>query len=212
MSYYETILNTFLPDEPILIEDIENLFPNKSRSWIDKLIKSMVDEKMIKRFSTGVYYIPRQTIFGDSVLSTNKVISKKYLSNNDEVYGYVSGMSLLNTLGLTTQVPNHLTIVTNNESSRGRKIKVGKQDIYLSKSPTQITKQNCAVLQLLEAVKLTDLNDLDETENSNLIDYIQTNSITLKDISQYCNFFPDYVSKRILGGKLIELFSDILEQ
>lgn len=207
MSVYEYILNTFLPDEPILIEDIENLFPDRSRPWIDKTIKTMVDEKMLKRFSTGIYYIPRKTIFGDSILSTNKVISKKYLSNNDEVYGYVTGMSLLNSLGLTTQVPNSISIVTNNEASRGRRITVGKQNLYLIKAPTKITKENCAVLQLLEAIKLIDLNDLDEIENNNLINYIKSNSITLKDISQYCNFFPDFVSKKILGGNLIEIFT-----
>lgn len=207
MTVYETILNSFNPDEPILVEDIENLFPNKSRPWIDKTIKTMVDQKMIKRFSMGVYYIPRKTIFGDSILNTNKIISKKYLSNQEDVYGYMSGISLLNTLGLTTQVPNKMTIVTNNESSRGRKATIGKQELYLIKAPTKITKQNYAVLQLLEAIKLIDLNELDELENRNLIDYIKTNAITLKDISQYCVFFPDFVSKRILGGNLIGILT-----
>lgn len=207
MTIYETILNSFNPDEPILVEDIENLFPNKSRPWIDKTIKTMIDQKMIKRFSMGVYYIPRKTIFGDSILNTNKIISKKYLSNQEDVYGYMSGISLLNTLGLTTQVPNQMTIVTNNESSRGRRTTIGKQELYLIKAPTKITKHNFAVLQLLEAIKLIDLNELDELENRNLIDYIKTNAITLKDISQYCVFFPDFVSKRILGGNLIGILT-----
>lgn len=207
MTIYETILNSFNPDEPILVEDIENLFPNKSRPWIDKTIKTMIDQKMIKRFSMGVYYIPRKTIFGDSILNTNKIISKKYLSNQEDVYGYMSGISLLNTLGLTTQVPSQMTIVTNNESSRGRRTTIGKQELYLIKAPTKITKHNFAVLQLLEAIKLIDLNELDELENRNLIDYIKTNAITLKDISQYCVFFPDFVSKRILGGNLIGILT-----
>lgn len=207
MSAYETILSTFAPDEPILIEDIERLFPTMSRPWIDKLIKTMIDNKLIKRFSTGVYYIPRKTLFGDSILNSNKVISKKYLSSDDEVYGYMTGIALLNSLGLTTQVPNSISIVTNNESSRGRRITVGKQNVYLIKAPTKITKQNSSVLQLLEAIKLTDLDELDETENNNLIRYIINNSITLKDISQYCSYFPDYVSKRILGGALIDILT-----
>lgn len=207
MSVYECILNAFSVDEPILIEDIESLFPNKSRPWIDKTIKKMVDENMIKRFSTGIYYISRNTIFGESTLSTNKVISKKYLSNKDEVYGYVSGLSLLNSLGLTTQVPNQLTIVTNNESSRGRHIVIGNQELYLMKAPTKITKQNVAVLQLLEAIKLVDLKHLDQIESYNLVHYIQKYSISLKDVSQYCNYFPDYVSKRILGGHLIGILT-----
>lgn len=125
MLTYEVITNTFSSDEPILIEDIEKLFPNRSRPWIDKAIKTLVDEKKIKRYSTGIYYIPRKTLFGDSILSTSKVIEKKYLSSNNEVYGYVTGITLLNSLGLTTQVPNSISIVTNNESSWGRKITVG---------------------------------------------------------------------------------------
>ena len=82
MTVYETIFGRFSPDEPILIEDIQGLFPGKSRPWIDKVIRTMVDEGLIKRFSNGIYYIPRKTIFGDSILSTDKVISKKYLSND----------------------------------------------------------------------------------------------------------------------------------
>lgn len=207
MIVYEAILNSFTTDEPIFIEDIEMLFPDKSRPWIDKTIRIMVEKNMMKRFSTGIYYIPRKTIFGESILNTNKIISKKYLSNKEDVYGYIAGMSLLNTMGLTTQVPNQITVVTNKESSRGRRITVGKQEIYLMKAPTKVTKQNCAVLKLLEAIKLIDLNELDELENRNLIDYIKSNSITLNDISQYCVFFPDFVSKRILGGKLIGILT-----
>lgn len=83
MSVYENILNSFFPDEPIFIEDIKKIFTNKSRPWIDKAMKTMVDQKMIKRFSDGIYYIPRKTIFGDSRLDVDKIISKKYLTNKD---------------------------------------------------------------------------------------------------------------------------------
>ena len=207
MLVSEVINKNFSYDEPILIEDIEKMFPNKSRPWIDKIISTLVKEKHIKRYATGIYYIPRTTLFGDSVLNSNKVIERKYLSNNKEVYGYFTGISLLNSLGLTTQVPNSISIVTNNESSRRRKIVIGNQDIYLIKAPVKITKENYTVLQLLEAIKFIDVNDLDEIEKNNLIRYIVENSITLRDISKYCNYFPDFVSKKILGGKLIELFT-----
>lgn len=207
MSVYQEIINSFKEDEPIFIEEIESLYSDKSRPWIDKTIKTMVDQSLIKRFSTGIYYIPRKTMFGEAVLSTNKVIQKKYLSNKEEVYGYASGISLLNSIGLTTQVPNKITIVTNKESSRGRTTMVGKQELYLMRSPTRITKDNYAVLQLLEIVKFIDLEELDDLGNDNLINYIKENAITVKDISKYCRYFPDYVSKRILGGNLIDVLT-----
>ena len=203
VTAYNIIKENFGYDEPILASDIEAMFPERSRPWIDKTIKTMVDENQIKRFSTGVYYIPRKTLFGDSLLNPQKVIVKKYIKNGIETYGYVSGTALLNLLGLTTQVPNMITVVTNNESSRGRKVAVGNQSVYVIKSNTEITKENCAALQFLEAVKLVDLNDLDEIEKCNLEKYIDDNSITLTMVSKYCSFFPDYVSKRVLGGSLI---------
>lgn len=203
VTAYNRIKEIFGYDEPILASDIEAMFPERSRPWIDKTIKTMVDENQIKRFSTGVYYIPRKTLFGDSLLNPQKVIAKKYIKNGIETYGYVSGIALLNLLGLTTQVPNMITVVTNNESSRGRKVAVGNQSVYVIKSSTEITKENCATLQLLEAFKLADLNDLDEIEKYNLEKYIDDNNITLTMVSKYCSFFPDYVSKRVLGGSLI---------
>ena len=204
MTAYNMIKQNFGYDEPILTSDIQSLFPYQSRPWIDKAIKTMIDKNEIKRFSTGVYYIPRKTLFGDSLLNPQKVIAKKYIKNGIETYGYVSGTALLNSLGLTTQVPNMITVVTNNESSRGRKVAVGNQSVYVMTSSTEITNENCAVLQLLEAINLVDFNELDEIERYNLERYIDDNNITLNMVSKYCTFFPDYVSKRVLGGGLIE--------
>ena len=203
MTISEKILSQFSTDEPIFIEDIAAIFSDKSRPWVDKVLKKMVDSQELKRFSNGVYYIPRKTIFGESTLDSDKIISKKYIEYGDTVYGYVAGTTLLNSLGLTTQVPNIITVITNNEKSRGRKVMIGRQEMYLMKSPTEITKENRAVLQLLEAVKLLNPDDLDETENKNLEKYIMQNSITLSDISKYCVYFPDSVSKKLLRGNLI---------
>lgn len=204
MTAYNMIKECFGYDEPILASDIEAMFPDRSRPWIDKTIKTMVDKNQLKRFSIGVYYIPRTTLFGDSLLNPQKVIAKKYIKNGSETYGYVSGTTLLNSLGLTTQVPNMITVVTNNESSRGRKVAVGNQSVYVIKSSAEITKENCSALQFLEVVKLVDLNNLDEVERYNLEKYIEDNNISLSLVSKYCSFFPDYVSKRLLGGSLIE--------
>lgn len=204
MTIYEQIKSSFEYDEPILFEDIETMFPERSRPWIDKTIRTMVDLNQLKRFSNGVYYIPRKTLFGDSILNPQKVISKKYIRNGNQVCGYMSGTALLNSLGLTTQVPNILTVVSNNESSRGRKIAVGNQMVYVMKSNTEVTNDNYAVLQLLETLKLIDVNELDELEKYNLENYIDENNITLEMVSKYCSYFPDFVSKRLLGGTLIE--------
>ena len=207
MDIFEYIKNNFSVDEPIFIDDIQSIFPERSRPWIDKAIRELVEKKAIKRYSTGIYYIPRKTLFGDSILSPEKIISKRYISNKDNVYGYISGISLLNSVGLTTQVPNIITIVTNQESSRGRKIYVGNQCVYISRPNAPINSANSATLKFLEIIKTVNPDKLDKIEQSNLKKYIDENNITLYKVSKYCEYFPDYVSKRILGGRVFELLT-----
>lgn len=204
MNIFNELSEKFNTDEPILIEDIEKMFPQRSRPWIDKAIKTLVDSKQLKRFSTGVYYIPRKTVLGDSVLNPREVIAKKYIQNSQDIYGYLGGTSLLNSFGLTTQVPNVITVISNNESTRGRKVEVGSQSVYLCKPPTKITKANFKTLQFCELIRLIDLDKLDSIEIKNLENYIKENDISLSSISKYCSVFPDSVSRKILGGPLIE--------
>jgi predicted transcriptional regulator of viral defense system len=203
MNIYECLSDKFNADEPILVEDIESMFSERSRPWIDKSIKTMIDSNQIKRFSTGVYYIPRKTVLGDSILDPRKVITRKYIANNDDVYGYFGGTTLLNHCGLTTQVPNTITIVTNNESTRGRRISIGNQKVYLTKPTVNINNDNSSILQFFELIKLVDFDKLDEIELDNLKKYIDDNNITLSMVSKYCSSFPDSVSRKILGGPLI---------
>lgn len=204
MNIFNELSAKFNTDEPILIGDIEKMYPQRSRPWIDKAIKTLVDSKQLKRFSTGVYYIPRKTVLGDSVLNPRKVIAKKYIQNSQDTYGYLGGTSLLNSFGLTTQVPNVITVISNNESTRGRKVEVGYQSVYLCKPPTKITKSNFKTLQFCELIRLIDLDKLDSIEIKNLENYIKENNISLSSISKYCSVFPDSVSRKILGGPLIE--------
>ena len=204
MNVFDKLSLSFGADEPIFIEDIEKLYQERSRPWVDKAVKTMVDKKQLKRFSQGVYYIPRKTVLGDSVLNPKKVIVKKYIQNSQEVYGYLGGTSLLNSFGLTTQVPNVITVISNNESTRGRKVEVGKQPVYLCKPPATVTKSNFKILQFCEMVRLIDFDSLDNTEIKNLERYIEENNISLSSVSKYCNVFPDSVSRKILGGPLIE--------
>lgn len=104
-------------------------------------------------------------------------------------------------------IPRHskvMTIVSNHEKSRGRKVKVGKVDLYVSKAPTEINKENQWVLQLLEVIRLVDVNELPDMERNQLVNFILDHKITITDVRQYCEYFPDVVSKRILTGYVFD--------
>lgn len=204
MSDSETILRIFQPEEPILIEDISNMFPERSRYWVDNTLKAMIASGQMKRFSTGVYYIPERGSLLNDCISAERVIEKKYIKDDDDVYGYFSGPSLLYAMNIIDRKPDRITIVSNKEKSRGRMVMVGNQRLYISKAPTKVDRYNYLTLKLLEAIKLT-VNSDNESAKQRIYEYSRVNRIKISEVSKYCKHFPDSVSKTILSSRLLQL-------
>ena len=76
-------------------------------------INRLVKENKLSQFIKGIYYKPKKGVFGNKPLNINKVIEKKYICDEDGTKGYFTGAYLFNKLGLTTQVPKEILIVTN---------------------------------------------------------------------------------------------------
>ncbi|MCD8203749.1 MAG: hypothetical protein LUB56_01310 [Coprobacillus sp.] len=49
-----------------------------------------------------MYYLPKESRLGESHLHYSKIIEKKYISDGESVYGFYSGTTLLNSLGLSS--------------------------------------------------------------------------------------------------------------
>ena len=125
------MLKTYLMEnygynEPIFLNDlaIEGLSDNAVRQSVKRLVAS----GFLERYDNGIYYIPkRDGLLGKSYLDPSMVIMRRYVQNKSEIYGYLTGISFANQLGLTTQMPAVIEIVTNREASNGRMITVGSQ-------------------------------------------------------------------------------------
>lgn len=143
-------------NEPIFISEIqlEGISDNALRQYF----KRMVQSGDIIRFDTGVYYLPKASrILKKSYLDPMKVIIRKYIKNAGETYGYFSGATFANQIGLTTQMPTVLEIVTSRESTKGRIVTVGSQKVRLKRPSIEITSENAGVLQLLDIVSQANL-------------------------------------------------------
>lgn len=177
MSDYNKIQKSFQPNEPILIEDMIKLFPDRSRYWVDNTLKALVSSRQLLRFSTGVYYIPGKDVVAGNHVSVEKVATRKYITDGDSVYGYYSGSSLRHVLGIIDKKPNTITVVTNNESSRGRNVTINGQKIHVARAPVQVTRKNHLTLQMLEAIKLTD-KTADKTTMGMIYEFARVSKIT----------------------------------
>ena len=183
MEFGEYLKNKYGTGEPIYREEIE--FKNYSRSWIFKELNKLIENGEIKRFDTAIYYFPKKMSYGESVLNPRKVVERRFLTDGYEVYGYLTGVSLLNMVGLSTQVPNLIELVTNNESTRVRDIKIGFQRVRARRSRTVITKDNANALQFLDLMNTITLNVLGETEQYMLRKYTKDAGVTRDSVSEY---------------------------
>ena len=203
-NFYEYLLVEYGKNQPILIERIER--GGYSRQWLFKQIKELVDSGKLIRFDTGVYYIPTDMLFGPSLLNSRRVIELKYLTDGDDIYGYYTGITLRNGAGLTTQMPNVLEIVTNNETAKVREVLVGTQKIRTRKPRTKITTGNVNALQFLELMNLMGDTALDDTERSGLKSFISKSDITIDDVMTYVPLFPAKAMKNMMeSGVIYEL-------
>lgn len=201
MEFYEYLINTYGYNEPILLSEIS--FNTYSNAWIAKEVGQLCKEEKIIRFEKGIYYIPTDTPLGKSKLDPYKVITKKYIQYGQETIGYYSGSTLLNKLGLSTQIPNTLEIFTNNEPSRMRKIQLGNQQIILRRSRITINNKNVATLSLLELMNNTNASFYDDEKRVIIANYLSKNGITRKTISTYSPFFPDKAMRTLIESEII---------
>ena len=153
---YDYLIKEYGTDTPILVSEVS--VPDMSQNTVRQYFMRLCRDGKLKRYDTGVYYIPTKTVFGtDSTLSRNQVIQKKYLETKDgEVCGFYTGMQLLNSVGLTTQVPAVYEISTNAASKDYREVNITGVRIALIKPRTEITKENCDVLQFLDLLLAAD--------------------------------------------------------
>lgn len=120
--------------------------PSDNKMGIAIELSRLFKKGLIKKVSKGKYYIPKSTPFGEiGPSSDEKIKSFIETSNND----YVSGISNLNRLGLTTQVPNVITIASNQSS---RKVKLQNTTIKFVPKLNQSSKKDIKLLQLLDAL------------------------------------------------------------
>ena len=201
MTLFEFLMGQYGTNEPILSSDIS--FRDYSRPWISKQLAQLCEEGKLVRYEKGIYYIPTQTPFGQSLLNPRKVIERKYISRAGETVGYYSGIIFQNQLRLTTQMPNVIEIYTNNETTRVRDVFVGKQKVLLRKARTRITASNVDVLSFLELMNDLDPSGLDAEKKLILKQFINDRKITRSDITTYAPAFPDKALRTLVESEVI---------
>src|SRR5690625_615673 len=138
----------------------------KEYSAATKAMQRLIEKGKVRRVSTGLFYKPKESMFGDLPPREEKLI-EPYLYEDGKRIAYITGLSLYNRLVLTTQVPKSLKI-----ASREKRIYVNNQKVSAKpvKSYVDVTEQNYQLLGLLDALKDFDnIPDLDKASGIQLL-------------------------------------------
>lgn len=165
-----------------------------------KAIERLIAKGTVKRASSGVFYKPQRTVFGE-VKPREEELLKPYLFREGKRRAYVTGAALFHRMGLTTQVPATIKI-----ASQGKRIytSVGSTKGKPVKSYVDVTDKNYPLLELLDALKdFKKISDLDKKAAITLL-ISRLSSLTSKEqqrLLTYALAYPPRV-KALLGAML----------
>jgi len=121
-------------------------------------MERLLKKGIVKRVTTGVFYIPKKSVFGELKPKEEELI-KSYLFKNNKRIAYITGTSLYNRMGLTTQIPKTIKV-----ASKTKRITttIGNTQLKPVKSYVDVTNKNYRLLEILDALKdfktIPDLN------------------------------------------------------
>jgi hypothetical protein len=121
---------------------------NKKEAVI-KALNRLTASGKISKLSKGKFYKPENTVFGTLEPNQYQVV-KDLLEEDGKTIGYLTGYSIYNKLGLTTQVSNTIQIGKNEIRP---KFKRERYTISFIQQKNTITKENIPFLQLLDTVR-----------------------------------------------------------
>lgn len=115
-----------------------------------KALNRMVKAGKLAKLSKGKYYKPENTPFGDLMPDQREIVKDLLEEDGRKITGYLTGYSIYNQLGLTTQVSNTIQIGKNEIRPNFQR---ERYQIAFIKQKNTITRENIPLLQILDAIR-----------------------------------------------------------
>lgn len=176
--------------EPIFFSDL--LHEGMTDTVLKQQLSELCEKGLLQEYDDEVYFIPKKTTL-NSIIGPNAdmVARYRFISKGDNVDGFYAGNTFANQLGITTQVPQVVEIVSNNVSTDGE-VLIGNRRFDVRKSVVPITRENVYVLQMLELLKnLDSYSDCPYEEvQEKFVEYISIHGITKSDVDLFITQYP----------------------
>ena len=159
-------------DQPILTAQITK-YVAKETGLDETDVKKAVNVNMarleradkILRIEKGVYCKKIKTAFGYYTPNRETLFCRPLLYDEDDVIGYETGLSVLNRLGLVSQMPKRKCIATNRYTKR---VPAGIQ-VEIKRPSVNVNRSNYRSLQILDVIRDLDHAPVDTAKPEELL-------------------------------------------
>ena len=146
-----------LPDDTVLFRSD---FPEFHSEFVGETLAELTREGVLVKVAQGIYAKPRRSRFGTVMPSVDKIVQAIAIRDHAEVLP--SGMTALNALGLSTQVPMNYTYLTTGSE---RTIQLANCQIKLKRGvPKNFCFQTKLIGLLTQALKTLKHENVGENE------------------------------------------------
>ena len=179
---YDYIKEHYKETEPIFLSDL--LSVNTAELDLNQQLKELCANDLLQQYDDKVCFIPKKTTLNSTVGPNADMVARyRFISKGNNVDGFCAGNTFANQIGISTQVPQVIEIVSNNVSDDGE-VQIGNRRFVVRKPIVPITKENVYVLQMLELLKNLDayLDCPYEEVRKKFVEYISIHGITKSDV------------------------------
>ncbi len=201
--FVDALEEKFGCDTPVFTHEILSLFPQFTKAYVFRMIKSAEQDGTLSRIDSGIYYIPRETPFGPSVVTASDVAKTRYIESGGHIYGIYAGLILQNMFSFTTHVTNTPEIVTNREATRLRKVSIDGMSFIIRRSRTEITNNNADAYRILQFFTETDGLEIGREVIRSVEDYIRAKKIRRSSLLELADYFPAGTLKNMIYSGVI---------
>ena len=188
---YNYIKYHYKQAEPIFLSDLLSM--NIAESDLEQQLKELCEKGILQQYDEEVYFIPKKTTLNSTIGPNADMVARyRFISKGDNVDGFYAGNTFANQIGISTQVPYVIEIVSNNVADDGE-ILIGNRRFVVRKPVVPVTKENVHVLQMLDLLLKLDayLDYTYEEAREKFAEYISIYRITKSDVDLYINQYPE---------------------
>ena len=182
-----------MPEDCILFRSD---FPEYHTEFVGSILSELTAEGILVKIAHGIYAKPRKSKFGVVLPSVDKVVQAIAIRDNAEVLP--SGMTALNALGLSTQVPMNYTYLTTGSE---RTVNLSNRKVVLKRGvPKNFCYGTRLISLLVQALKALKKENVGE-EELNIIQQLVLKETDKENLLKDVDMMPAWM-KRIIKPML----------